>query len=220
MNGAGQEPIILERVRDLVLRTAGPHYEIISNGVFLMDTRNGESERLLARAALDLLPGRRPSILIGGLGIGFTLEEAVRTKDTGPITVVELEPAIIAWHSTHLRRYTAHALTDPRVHLVQADLLTYLADPPGPDTRHEAICLDIDNGPDWTVSDANQTLYRPQGLDLIQRRLTPDGVLSVWSAAPSTAFDNLLRQRFKTVQILTIPVPRGDPDLIYLAHNL
>lgn len=219
MSASTQEPIIVDRSRDLVLRAAGPHYEIISNGVFLMDTRNGESERLLVRAALDRLQRHdrpAPSILIGGLGVGFTLAEAVSTP-TGPITVVELEPAIIAWHRTHLRRYTAHALADPRVHLIQADLLTHLA---AGHTRYDVICLDIDNGPDWIVTDANGALYGPHGLALIRRRLAPGSILTVWSANASPAFETLLRRHLTGVETIPVPVPRGEPDLIYLGHNL
>jgi spermidine synthase len=199
---------------ELTLRQHGPHLEIISNGVFLMDTRDGRSERLLGRAALDhLTPPAH--LLIGGLGVGYTLAEAATHPAATTITVAEREPAVIAWHATHLRAHSAAALDDPRVHLRATDLLHLLRTDP---TRYDAICLDIDNGPDWTVTDGNADLYRPAGLDLLTTRLTTRGVLAVWSAGPAPAFEQRLRARHRHVTVHTVPVPRGDPDHIYLAR--
>jgi spermidine synthase len=98
-------PRVVEQVAgrhgELVLRTVGNDYEIISNGVFLMDTRNGESERLLARVALR--HRREPShLLIGGLGVGFSLAEAMRSDLLERVTVVEIESAVIEWNRTYL----------------------------------------------------------------------------------------------------------------------
>jgi spermidine synthase len=214
MSGARTEPVVLERAGDLVLRADGPHFEIISNGVFLMDTRNGESERLLVRAALDRLDVPDPSVLIGGLGVGFSLAEAVSTPGAGTVTVVELRAELIGWHATHLRPLTADALADPRVTLLQADLLDHLA---RGGTRYDAICLDIDNGPDWTVTEANAALYGPDGMALLRRRLAPHGVVSIWSAAASPAFEGLLARHFADVEAIEVPVPRGEPDVIFLA---
>ncbi|SEG81619.1 Spermidine synthase [Thermomonospora echinospora] len=200
---------------ELALRRNGPHYEIISNGVFLMDTRDGTSERLLVSTALDhhIAPAH---LLIGGLGVGFSLAEATTHPAAGTITVIEREPAVIAWHDTHLRPHSAGALDDPRVHLHRADLLTWLRT-----TTHtyDAICLDIDNGPDWTVTEGNAELYEPAGLALLTTRLTPHGTLAVWSAAASPAFEQRLRTRFTHVTTHPVPVPHGEPDLIYLARR-
>lgn len=102
-------PRILERLAgrqgELVLRAAGNDYEIINNGVFLMDTRNGESERLLARVALR---HRREQsrLLIGGLGVGFSLVEALRSDLLERVTVVEIEPAVIEWNRTYLASHS------------------------------------------------------------------------------------------------------------------
>lgn len=202
---------------ELVLRRAGEHYEIISNGVFLMDTRNGESERLLVTAALEPAAGA-PRVLIGGLGVGFSVAEAVRAP-CAEVIVVELEPAIVGWHRTHLRACSAGALDDPRVRVVRADLLDWLRTTPAtPDTTYDAICLDIDNGPDWTVTDGNAALYGEAGLELLAGRLAPGGVLTVWSANASPGFEARLRARFGTVEVRTVPVPRGEPDVVYLAR--
>lgn len=198
---------------ELVLRGDGRHFEIISNGMFLMDTRAGESERLLVRAALDRL-GRPADILIGGLGVGFSLAEALRSPHTRGVTVIEREPAVIGWHATHLRPCSGGALDDPRVRVEHADLLGWLRSTAD---AYDVLCLDIDNGPEWTVTEGNAALYGPAGLDLLAGRLRPGGVLAVWSAGAAPAFEARLRERFAGVSALAVPVARGEPDVVYLA---
>jgi spermidine synthase len=200
---------------ELVLRRNGEHFEIISNGVFLMDTRNGESERLLVRAALDRV-GRPSSVLIGGLGVGFSLAEAVRSPYAHAVTVIEREPAVIRWHATHLRPYSGGALGDPRVRVRRADLLDWLRTT---QDAYDALCLDIDNGPEWTVTEGNAALYGPGGLELLGRRLRPGGALAVWSAGAAPLFEARLRERFTDVSAYPIDVARGEPDLVYLAST-
>jgi spermidine synthase len=183
--------------------------------VFLMDTRAGESERLLVRAALEGLPeGAR--LLIGGLGVGFSLAEAVRSERLSEIVVVEVEPAIVAWHRTVLRPYSGGALDDARVRVVTAELVGWLA---GTAERFDAICLDVDNGPDWTVFDGNAALYRDSGIGLVRSRLVPGGVLAVWSAAESLRFAELLAAGLGPVSILRVAVERGEPDIVYLSRR-
>jgi spermidine synthase len=215
---AAEETVVVERVAsaggEIVLRRCGRHHEIISNGVFLMDTRGGASERLLVSAALAAVPAGRPvDLLLGGLGVGFSLDEAVRSARPASITVVEIEPAVIGWHRDHL---DAGALGDPRVRVVRADLLAYLASGAG---SYDAICLDIDNGPEWTVTDDNRVLYGAEGLASVRRRLRPGGVLAVWSAAESAGFAALLREAFAAVTTLPVPVARGVPDVVYVART-
>ncbi|GAA0941896.1 spermidine synthase [Virgisporangium aurantiacum] len=195
---------------EIVLRRRGDDFEIISNGVFLMDTRNGESERLLVTAALDAC--RSPDhVLIGGLGVGFSLAEAVRSASPKIITVVEIEPTVIAWHRDHLG---AGGLADPRVRVVRADLMAHLADRAD---EYDVICLDVDNGPEWTVTDDNRALYGDHGLSLLRSRLRPGGVLAVWSAAESAAFAGRLAAMFGRVTTIRVPVPRGAPDVVWVA---
>jgi len=200
---------------ELVLRGDAEHFEIISNGVFLMDTRAGESERLLVRTALGRV-ARPSSILIGGLGVGFSLAEALRSPYARKVTVIEREPAVIRWHATHLKPYSGDALTDPRVDVECADLLSWLRTSP---QTYDVLCLDIDNGPDWTVTDANAVLYEHAGLDLLARRLRPGGALAVWSAGTAPAFESRLRERFGDVSAHSVEVARGEPDIVYLASR-
>ncbi|AXB46942.1 spermidine synthase [Amycolatopsis albispora] len=199
----------------LVLRRAGADFEVIANGVFLMDTRNGESERLLVSVAADLVPGRA-RMLIGGLGVGYSLRAALDHDGVGEVFVVEREPAVIDWNRTGpLREVHRDALADPRVTVVEADLVRWLRE-----TREtfDALCLDIDNGPKWTVTAGNASLYGEAGLDSLAARLRPGGVLAVWSAEASDEFTERLRARFNEVRVLEVPVPRGEPDVVWIAR--
>ena len=181
-------PEVLERVTtprgELVLRRVGDHLEVISNGVFLMDTRDGRSERALVREALTL-HGAARRLLVGGLGVGFSLLEAV---------------------------------ADPRVEVAVQDVAAHLATHPG---GYDVVCLDVDNGPDWTVTEANAGLYGEDGLRRCLDALRPGGVLAVWSAQPAPAYEAVLRGRLDDVRAVEIPsyVERGAPDVVYLGRR-
>jgi spermidine synthase len=205
-------------------RGEGAVFEIIANGCFLMDTSDGRSERLLIRAALDALPPGRPSpaLLIGGLGVGFSLVEAVSEPRWGRIAVVEREAAVIDWHRDGpLAAVSGEALADPRAEIVHADLVAHLvahlrAGAEGTEP-YDALCLDIDNGPEWTVTEDNGGLYSPAGLAACAARLNPGGVLAVWSAQPSPVFEQALRNAgFTQVRTEEITVARGVPDVVHL----
>jgi spermidine synthase len=213
-------PQVLERVvtprGELVLRRSAATFEIISNGVFLMDTSDGRSERLMVTAALASCPAVAPEVLICGLGVGFALAEAVTQPGVARVDVVEISPEIIGWHATHLRHIAAPAWGDDRVHVLNADVVGWLARRRGP---YDVICVDIDNGPEWTVWAANQMLYGDVGLRRIRGSLRPAGVVSVWSAAEAPAFEERLRRHFTSVRARRVPVRRGQPDVVYLARH-
>ncbi|MGC4927588.1 spermidine synthase [Streptomyces cyaneofuscatus] len=205
---------------EVVLRERGEHFEIIANGCFLMDTSDGRSERLLIDAALGALPAGRtaPSVLIGGLGVGFSLVRAAEEERWGRIVVVEREQAIVDWHRHGpLDRISGAALADPRTEVVHTDLVAHLRTAT---ERYDALCLDIDNGPDWTVTEDNGSLYSPTGLARCHDRLTPGGVLALWSAQPSPAFEQALRNAgFSGVRTEEVAVTRGVPDVVHLASR-
>ncbi|MBR8643707.1 spermidine synthase [Streptomyces tuirus] len=202
---------------EVVLRRHGGRLEIIANGCFLMDTSDGRSERRLVDASLDALDGRaHPDVLIGGLGVGFSLAHAAANPRWGRITVVEREQAIVEWHlDGPLSAISAQALADPRANIVEADLVAYVNET---SATYDALCLDIDNGPDWTVTEGNSNLYGKAGLASCARVLRPGGVLAVWSAQPSPEFEETLRNAgFQQVRTEEIPVARGVPDVVHLA---
>ncbi|WP_326657978.1 spermidine synthase [Streptomyces sp. NBC_00385] len=215
-------PVILDRREgpygEVVLRRRGDDFEIIANGCFLMDTSDGRSERLLVDAALDALPAGRtaPAVLIGGLGVGFSLARAAAEPRWGRIAVAEREQAIVDWHRDGpLAGISGAALADPRTVVLTTDLVAHLRTTTD---RYDALCLDIDNGPDWTVTDDNGNLYSPAGLAGCHARLTPGGVLAVWSAQPSEEFEQALRNAgFRGVRTEEVGVARGVPDVVHLA---
>ncbi|MFF2325360.1 MULTISPECIES: spermidine synthase [unclassified Streptomyces] len=215
-------PVTLDRREgpygEVALRQRGEDFEIIANGCFLMDTSDGRSERLLIDAALAALPAGRPApaVLIGGLGVGFSLVRAAAEPRWGRITVVEREQAIVDWHlEGPLAGISGPALTDPRTAVLTTDLVSYLHTTTD---RYDALCLDIDNGPDWTVTEDNTSLYSPSGLSDCRERLTPGGVLAVWSAQPSADFEQALRNAgFDGIRTEEISVARGVPDVVHLA---
>lgn len=202
---------------EVVLRRHGELLQIIANGCFLMDTSDGRSERLLVDAALAALDGRPdPHVLIGGLGVGFSLAHAVADPRWGRITVVERERAIVDWHrSGPLSALSREALADPRTEILETDLVAFVNETCA---TFDALCLDIDNGPDWTVTDGNDSLYSRSGLTSCARVLKPGGVLAVWSAQPSPEFEGSLGNAgFQRVRTEEVPVARGVPDVVHLA---
>ncbi len=208
---------------EVVLRRRGECIEIIANGCFLMDSSDGRSERLMVSAALDMLEHPQgANLLIGGLGVGFSLAEASADPRPGRICVVEREQAVVDWHtrgSAPLRRFAGQGHSDPRTRILLDDLLRYLRTT---DERYDVLCLDIDNGPDWTVTDDNHGVYEPDGLTAIEGALTDSGVLSVWSASRAPEFAQRLVERFARVHTLEIPVlpgRRGEPDVVILASR-
>ncbi|GAB3206541.1 Spermidine synthase [Marinactinospora thermotolerans DSM 45154] len=217
-----EEPVVVERAigrtgGEVVLRRVGADWELVANGVFLMDTRDGASERAMVRASLDALPADRTGarVLIGGLGMGFSAREALDHARVAHVHVIELEPLVITWHAGPLAPVAGRLLEDPRCEVTCADLVSWLEEATG---SYDAICLDTDNGPDWTVTEGNERLYRPAALDRLERLLSPGGVIAFWSAMPAPEFALLLERRFGAVEVIEVPARRGGPDLVYLTR--
>ncbi|MEF2967213.1 spermine/spermidine synthase [Paenibacillus sp. M1] len=216
LNYSDEPVFVIERAvtprGEIQLQRRGAYYEIISNGTFLMATYNGESERLLVNSALRCAakPGE---VLIGGLGVGFSLHEALQDPRVRRVTVIEIEQKVIEWNRAELAEVSGHALADPKTNLVHADLIQWLRETA---QTFDLICLDIDNGPDWKVFDANGSLYDDQGLVLLQNRVNPGGCITFWSATPSPDFAARLEDFFGNTQVLEVPQSNGDPDYIFL----
>lgn len=199
---------------ELVLREADDgHVEVISNGMFLMDTRDGRSERGLVDRAVASHHGSGLHVLVGGLGVGFSVAAALASEAVARVTVVEIEPAVVEL----VRRVTGPRLGADLelVEVVVGDLHEVLAGGGLPPV--DVCCLDVDNGPGWTLGAGNDRLYTDAGVDLLVDALAPDGVLAVWSAHDAPAFDQLLRRRFPRVAVHTWDVSRGEPDRVWVA---
>jgi spermidine synthase len=211
-------PVVLDRrpgvSGELVLRRHGGHHELVVDGSFLMDTRDGRSERALARCALVAAP-RPHRVLVGGLGMGFTLAEALADPRVRRVDVVELEPVLFGWHRRFLGQLSGAALADPRTHLQVGDVVAEVeAAPPG---SWDAVCLDVDNGPDWLARPQNAALYRPAGLRALARSLDPNGALAVWSADPAPRLAALLGEVFADVRAVPVASRTARPDWVLLA---
>lgn len=165
----------------------------LQDGNELMNSRLGGSEEALATLALDVLGTRpAPRLLIGGLGMGFTLRaaQAVAPPDARLI-VSEIVPELIGWAEQHMVAVFGDCLADPRVDVRTGEVGALIRDAPG---AFDAILLDVDNGPDGLTRADNDWLYREDGLQSSRRALAPGGVLAVWSAAPDPAFSKRLSQ--------------------------
>ena len=177
-----------------------------------MDTRDGRSERALVREAIDGSDDAR--VLLGGLGVGFSLDEALASPRVRAVVVVEIEEAIVRWARTHLRGLCPGGVDDPRVDVVVGDLAAHLRES---SETYDAICLDVDNGPDWLSREPNAWLYGDAGLDCLRGRLAPGGRLALWSASASPDVARRLEQRIGPVHTVAVPVARGPDDVIYVA---
>lgn len=169
---------------------AGDYY-IEVDGRALMSTRAPRSERALAELAAQELAGiSHPRVLIGGLGLGFTLGAALDALPAGAtVVVVEFFEAIVDWNRKFDFESDIDRLADPRVVVEVTDVVEYLRRVKEP---FDAILLDVDNGPDAWCLATNSRLYDRAGLIRIQQALTPNGLLAVWSASGSQAFEKRL----------------------------
>jgi spermidine synthase len=175
----------------LKLMQRGTEFWIMAGTNPLMTSRQSGSEEALASLALARLAGRsKPRLLIGGLGMGFTLRAALAlAPPEAEIIVAEIVPKIIEWARGPLAPLFAGCLDDKRVTVQRADVAALIAAAP---RRYDAILLDVDNGPEGLSRDGNDRLYSAAGLHLAKTALSPAGVLAVWSAHPDAPFTKRL----------------------------
>jgi spermidine synthase len=182
----------------MTLRQYGDDFEIRIGLYELMSSRNPASERALAEIVTARLGRPVRSALIGGLGLGYTLRALLDA--TGPdaaITVAELVPAVVRWNRGPLAALASHPLDDRRVTVFAGDVAAAMAASPG---AYDVILLDVDNGPEAVMFAGNTGLYGRGGVDLAQGALTPGGIVSVWAADASPAFENVLENASVTVE--------------------
>jgi spermidine synthase len=169
-----------ERGELVLRRREDGSLELRANGVFVMDTVETSTERELATRALEL-HASPASVLIGGLGLGFTLEATLADPRVDSVTVVEIEPALVAWLRDGTVPHGPALLADPRVTVAVADVAQALRE--APPSAYDLVLLDVDNGPGYLVHDANADLYRAPALEEARRTTRPGGMVVVWSAA-------------------------------------
>ncbi len=166
-------------------------FAIKINGLELMNSRQHESEGELAQlGCAHLVDHESPHVLIGGLGMGYTLRHALNML--GPhahVVVSELMPAVVDWNREHLGKLNQHALDDQRTELVTGDIVELIAQSAN---RFDTILLDVDNGPSAMTDAGNQRLYSAAGIQACKRALRKPGSLAIWSTEPDKAFEKLL----------------------------
>jgi spermidine synthase len=177
---------------ELRLMRRGDEFSMMLGQNELMSSRLSGSEEALATLACRRIEAvKRPRLLIGGLGMGFTLRAALAVLGAeARIVVAELVPAVIAWARGPMAGLFGDSLDDPRASIRSADVVEVIQSQP---SAFDAILLDVDNGPEALIRKANDALYNPKGLKAIRRALRPGGVLAVWSSGPNGSFSRRLR---------------------------
>ncbi len=177
---------------DMRLTERDGEYVISVDGDTLMSSRSHGSEEALATLACERLGAvERPHVLVGGLGMGFTLRATLDLlPPSAVVTVAEFVPAVVDWNRGPLAPLANHPLGDQRVRVHLADVRLTLRTNPG---RFDAILMDVDNGPDAFTSPANGGLYTKAGISSFYRALTARGTLAVWSSGDDRMFPQRLR---------------------------
>ncbi len=176
---------------ELRLKRRGSEFSIMLGSNELMNSRLSGSEEALATLSHEKLSNHaRPTVLIGGLGMGFTLRAALSVlPENASVIVAELVPAVVDWARGAMSEVFQGCLDDPRVTIHQGDVGELLRERKA---RFDAILLDVDNGPDGLTRRSNDRLYDSAGLRAARNALLPGGVLAVWSSGPDARFTRRL----------------------------
>ncbi len=186
---------------ELRLYQRGGELSIRADGNELMNNRVHDSEEVLAKLACERVSIRKGiRVLVGGLGMGFTLAETLRrVRKDAEVVVAELVPAVVEWNQKYLGHLAGFPLDDPRVRVQVGDVAELLRDARG---QYDTILLDVDNGPEGFTRAANDWLYARSGLKHAYRALRPQGVLAVWSAGADRGFTQRLNETgFKVEEV-------------------
>jgi spermidine synthase len=194
---------------ELRLMRRGEEFSIRLGNNELMNSRLSGSEEALATLSLERIKTHpAPLVLIGGLGMGFTLRAALAVLGAETrVIVAELVPAVVAWARGPMAELHGASLSDPRVHIEEGDVARLIRSGA---SRYDAILLDVDNGPEGLTRDANDGLYAKAGLNAARAALKPGGVLAVWSSSgPDEAFTHRLRQAGFAVEEIKVRARGG-----------
>lgn len=206
---------------DIRLMRRDDEYAILANGRPLMSSRqHGSEEALATLGCMEARRLTRPRVLVGGLGMGFTLRAVLDVLPSGAfVTVAELVPAVIRWNREPLAALAGFPLRDPRVRIDVADVGFTLRAQRG---RFDAILLDVDNGPAPFTVAVNAGLYDNSGVAAAYAALCPTGTLAIWSAWEDTEFEQRLRFHGFAVEVVRVRarLQKGGPrHTIFLAHK-
>jgi spermidine synthase len=205
--------------QELRLLRRADEFSIRLGNTELMNSRLFGSEETLAQLTATRIRERNtPQVLIGGLGMGFTLRAALAVHGPGArVTVVELVPAVLAWARGPLGGLFGASLSDPRLTVAEGDVRTFIS---AGEEIYDAILLDVDNGPEGLTRSSNNGLYGARGLEKAHRALRPGGALGVWSAGTDLAFARKLAQTGFAVEELRVRArakSQGGHHVIWLA---
>lgn len=216
------DDVVLERVtlpdgKEMVLTRWDTHVAISVGGRPLMSTHEHGSEDELGRVVAARLAGvRAPRMLIGGLGLGYTLRAALDALPAdAEVVVAELVPAVVRWNEGEHGAYSGRPLRDRRVELIVGDVAAVI----GGRRRFDAILLDVDNGPGFLIHDRNARVYADEWLRNAAAHLNPGGVLVIWSEGPAP----LLAGTLASLGVLTetvIPIEREGRRFDYVLYQL
>ena len=178
---------------ELRLKRRGTEFSIMLGAIELMNSRLSGSEEALAKLSCQRIQSlQQPQVLIGGLGMGFTLRAALAELGSeARVTVAELVPAVVAWARGPMAEVFGDSLADPRVTIREVDVGQLIR---SAQSAYDAILLDVDNGPEGLTRRSNDRLYDLPGLSAARTALSARGVLAVWSSAPNSDFTQLLRR--------------------------
>lgn len=205
---------------ELRLMQRGADFSIMSGRIELMNSRlSGSEEALATISCLRIRDRQRPRMLIGGMGMGFTLRAALAELGSeARIILAELVPAVVAWARGPMAEIFGKSLTDPRVSICEDDVGRLIR---SGSSTYDAILLDVDNGPKGLTRKANDSLYDMEGLSAARTALRPGGVLAVWSSGPDRNFTRRLRKAGFGVEEVRVRANgvRGARHIIWIATN-
>ena len=202
----------------IVLQQRDTEFVVRSGGHVLMGSREHGSEEAMASVSLEKLFAKAPRVLIGGMGLGYTLRAFLDLlPPEGRVTLAELIPEVVAWNRGPVAHLARRPLEDRRVQVITKDVLEVARDHP---RAFDVIALDVDNGPAALAQRANSRLYGHAGLEIWKESLKTGGRLVIWSAAPDVTFEKVLsRAGYNDVATRTVLVRSGSTAKHYLFYG-